>query len=68
VLHSLDQAPDRLKTRYANRDFELVGYSGGATLALLLGGAATTDAAARLAGAAGLRALKALGRRALGSV
>jgi predicted alpha/beta-fold hydrolase len=61
VLHSLDQAPDRLKTRYANRDVELVGYSSGATLALLLGGAATADAAARLAGAAGLRALKALG-------
>lgn len=61
VLHSLDQALDRLKTRYANRDVELVGYSSGATLALLLGGAAATDAAARLAGAAGLRALKALG-------
>lgn len=36
VVHSLDQALDQLKSRYSNRDFELVGYSGGATLALLL--------------------------------
>ncbi|WP_081375524.1 alpha/beta hydrolase [Pseudomonas chlororaphis] len=36
VLDSLDQALDRLKQRYGNRDFELVGYSGGAALALLL--------------------------------
>src|SRR5690606_26493784 len=27
---------DRLKQRHGNRDFELIGYSGGATLALLL--------------------------------
>lgn len=36
VVHSLDLALDQLKQRYANRDFELIGYSGGATLALLL--------------------------------
>ena len=36
VVQSLDQALDHLKTRYNNRDFELIGYSGGATLALLL--------------------------------
>lgn len=36
VLGSLDQALDRIKARYGNRDFELVGYSGGAALALLL--------------------------------
>lgn len=36
VLHSLDQALDGLKTRYGNTDFELIGYSGGAALALLL--------------------------------
>lgn len=36
VVHSLDQALDQLKARYGNRDFELIGYSGGATLALLL--------------------------------
>lgn len=36
VVHSLDQALDQLKTRHGNRDFELIGYSGGATLALLL--------------------------------
>ncbi|WP_339526787.1 alpha/beta hydrolase [Pseudomonas sp. EA_35y_Pfl2_R111] len=36
IVHSLDQALDQLKARYDNRDFELVGYSGGATLALLL--------------------------------
>lgn len=36
VLRSLDQALDRLKQRYGNQDFELVGYSGGAALALLL--------------------------------
>ncbi|CAI8724904.1 hypothetical protein EMIT048CA2_120030 [Pseudomonas chlororaphis] len=33
---SLDQALDRLKQRYGNQDFELIGYSGGAALALLL--------------------------------
>jgi len=36
VLRSLDQALDRLKQRYGNQDFELIGYSGGAALALLL--------------------------------
>lgn len=36
VLASLDDALDLIKTRYGNRDFELVGYSGGAALALLL--------------------------------
>jgi len=36
VLDSLDQALSRLKARYGNEDFELIGYSGGATLALLL--------------------------------
>lgn len=36
VVRSLDQALDQLKAHYANRDFELIGYSGGATLALLL--------------------------------
>jgi pimeloyl-ACP methyl ester carboxylesterase len=36
VVHSLDQALDQTKARYGNRDFELIGYSGGATLALLL--------------------------------
>lgn len=41
VLASLDRALDLLKTRYGNREFELIGYSGGAALALLL--AATRD-------------------------
>ncbi|WP_324732519.1 alpha/beta hydrolase [Pseudomonas paeninsulae] len=36
VLDSLDQALTLIKTRYGNQDFELVGYSGGAALALLL--------------------------------
>jgi pimeloyl-ACP methyl ester carboxylesterase len=36
VLASLGHALDALKARYGNRDFELVGYSGGAALALLL--------------------------------
>lgn len=36
VVASLDQALDLLKVRYRNRDFELIGYSGGAALALLL--------------------------------
>ncbi|WP_034015081.1 alpha/beta hydrolase [Pseudomonas aeruginosa] len=36
VVDSLGQALDQLKMRYGNRDFELVGYSGGAALALLL--------------------------------
>lgn len=36
VIGSLDTALDALKTRLGNRQFELIGYSGGATLALLL--------------------------------
>lgn len=36
VVDSLGQALDRLKQRSGNRDFELIGYSGGAALALLL--------------------------------
>lgn len=36
VLSSLDGALDRIKTRYRNQDFELIGYSGGGALALLL--------------------------------
>ena len=36
VLGSLNQALDQLKQRYGNRDFELIGYSGGGALALLL--------------------------------
>lgn len=36
VLDSLDQALDLIRKRYGNRDFELIGYSGGAALALLL--------------------------------
>jgi len=36
VVTSLSQALDQLKQRYGNREFELVGYSGGAALALLL--------------------------------
>ena len=36
VLDSLGLALDQLKSRYGNRDFELVGYSGGGALALLL--------------------------------
>ncbi|MGH8352656.1 MAG: alpha/beta hydrolase [Pseudomonas sp.] len=36
VLGSLSQALDQLKRRYGNRDFELIGYSGGGALALLL--------------------------------
>ena len=36
VLNSLDQALDQIKQRLGNQDFELVGYSGGAALALLL--------------------------------
>ncbi len=36
IVDSLGQALDQLKMRYGNRDFELVGYSGGAALALLL--------------------------------
>ncbi len=38
VTASLDQALDQIKARYGNRDFELIGYSGGAALALLLAG------------------------------
>ncbi|HFH3788663.1 alpha/beta hydrolase [Pseudomonas aeruginosa] len=36
VVTSLSQALDQLKQRYGNQAFELVGYSGGAALALLL--------------------------------
>lgn len=36
VITRLSQALDQLKQRYGNREFELVGYSGGAALALLL--------------------------------
>lgn len=36
VVDSLGQALDRLKLRYGNQDFELIGYSGGAALVLLL--------------------------------
>lgn len=36
VVTSLSQALDQLKQRHGNREFELVGYSGGAALALLL--------------------------------
>lgn len=36
VVASFDQALDQLKARYHNQDFELVGYSGGAAVALLL--------------------------------
>lgn len=38
VVDSLGQALDRLKARYGNQGFELVGYSGGGALALLLAG------------------------------
>ena len=38
VVSSLSQALDRLKQRFGNREFELVGYSGGAALAVLLAG------------------------------
>ncbi|HBN9857403.1 MULTISPECIES: alpha/beta hydrolase [Pseudomonas] len=36
VVTNLSQTLDQLKQRYGNREFELVGYSGGAALALLL--------------------------------
>ncbi|WDU65667.1 alpha/beta hydrolase [Pseudomonas poae] len=36
VVTRLSQALDQLKQRYGNEEFELVGYSGGAALALLL--------------------------------
>ncbi|PYB82766.1 alpha/beta hydrolase [Pseudomonas soli] len=36
VIDRLSQALDQLKQRYGNSEFELVGYSGGAALALLL--------------------------------
>ncbi|QBF26464.1 alpha/beta hydrolase [Pseudomonas tructae] len=38
VVTSLSQALDRLKQQFGNREFELVGYSGGAALAVLLAG------------------------------
>ena len=36
IVDSLDEALNQLKARYGNREFELIGYSGGATLVLLL--------------------------------
>lgn len=51
VLGSLDVALSALKKRYGNQDFELVGYSGGAALALLL--AATRDDIAQVQTLAG---------------
>lgn len=36
AVTSLSQALDQIKARYGNDDFELIGYSGGAALALLL--------------------------------
>ncbi|GLU37389.1 alpha/beta hydrolase [Pseudomonas sp. NBRC 100443] len=36
VVTRLSQALDQMKQRYGNREFELVGYSGGAALALML--------------------------------
>lgn len=36
VVVSLEQALNQIKARYGNHDFELIGYSGGAALALLL--------------------------------
>lgn len=36
VVTHLSQALEQLKQRYGNREFELVGYSGGAALSLLL--------------------------------
>lgn len=51
ILHSLDQALDSLKARYGNVNFELIGYSGGAALALLL--AATRDDIAQVQTLAG---------------
>lgn len=51
VVASLDQALDLLKARYRNQDFELVGYSGGAAVALLL--AARRDDIAQLQTLAG---------------
>lgn len=36
VLDSLSQALDQLQRRHGNRDFELIGYSGGGALVLLL--------------------------------
>lgn len=36
VVTSLENALDQIKVRYGNHDFELIGYSGGAALALLL--------------------------------
>ncbi|HGM5581280.1 TPA: alpha/beta hydrolase [Pseudomonas putida] len=38
VLDSLGRALDDVKSRYGNQGFELVGYSGGGALALLLAG------------------------------
>ncbi|AHG39359.1 hypothetical protein N018_03510 [Pseudomonas syringae CC1557] len=38
VVTSVSDALDQMKQRYGNKEFELIGYSGGATLALLLAG------------------------------
>ena len=51
VLASLDQALDAIRQRYHNKDFELIGYSGGGALALLL--AATRDDVAQVQTLAG---------------
>jgi hypothetical protein len=51
VVTRLSQALEQMKERYGNREFELVGYSGGAALALLL--AAQRDDAAQVQTLAG---------------
>ncbi|CAK9889642.1 MULTISPECIES: alpha/beta hydrolase [Pseudomonas] len=51
VVTSLSEALDRLKQRVGNRQFELVGYSGGAALAVLL--AAQRDDVAQIQTIAG---------------
>ncbi|SDH95947.1 hypothetical protein SAMN05216603_117106 [Pseudomonas benzenivorans] len=39
IVDSLSEALDQLRQRHGNRDFELIGYSGGGALALLLAAA-----------------------------
>lgn len=39
IVASLSEALDQLQRQHGNRDFELIGYSGGGTLALLLAAA-----------------------------
>ncbi|NTV72169.1 MAG: alpha/beta hydrolase [Azonexaceae bacterium] len=51
VVHAMSQAIDRLKARYAARVVELVGYSGGGAIALLL--AAERDDVQRVVTVAG---------------